>query len=122
MSNVYINSIQANRIPRNKRYAGGYSSSITNINSNNQTLIIQPAIIQFNTDVPAIQDYSIYAGIYGQYPTVEIFTIDENNNRVCRPEKPYFNMILNDAGEYIIDSIIFGVFPEGIQTGFITIK
>lgn len=124
MSNVLINSLQVNRIPRNGRYAGGYGVSISNVNNttNNGANAIDPFILEFNTDQPQISDYSIYADIYGQTPTIELFTIDENNNRIKRPEQPYFNMILNDANEYIINSIVFGTLSDGIQTGFITIK
>lgn len=119
MSNVYINSLQANRFPRNNRYYGGQGLNV--VNNSSQSVPTQKAIIEFNTDTPTIPDYSIYADVYGQTPTIELFTIDENNNRIKRPEFPYFNMILNSANEYVIGSIVFGTFGEGAQVGFITI-
>jgi len=99
-------------------YVDGNRSGVSNIT------VPDKMVIEFNTDTPTIPDYSIYADIYGQYPTIELFTydVDNINNRIRRPEAPYFNMILNYANEYVIDSIIFGTFGEGSQKGFITIS
>jgi hypothetical protein len=122
MANVLVNSSQVNRYPRNKRFYGGMY--VEGSSQSNQQLPPQKAVIEFNTDTPTIPDYSIYADVYGQYPTIEMFTydVDNVNNRIKRPELPYFNMILGDDGvTYVIDSIIFGTFGEGAQVGFITI-
>jgi len=116
MANILVNNVSVNKIARNKRiYTGG---SISNI-SGGDLIVTGKEIIPFTTATPGIPDYSIYADIYGQYPTIEMFTIDELGNRIKRPEYPYFTLNITTG---LIETIIFGTFGEGIQTGFITIS
>jgi len=117
MANVLVNSTPVNKEQRNKRIYGG--DSIPNVFPSGSDPQIPKKVIDFNTDTPTIPDYSIYADIYGQYPTIEIFTIDELGNRIKRPEMPYFTI---NGISGLIETIIFGVFGEGVQTGFITIS
>lgn len=116
MANVFVTNIEVNRRSRNKRpYSGYFSYSNTNVNNNTG---IAKTVIEFvDEDEPSVLLYDTdYAPDYGQYPTVAIFTIDPSGNRIERSEKPYFIML-----DGKIDSIVFGTFADGLQTGFITI-
>jgi len=73
--------------------------------------------ISFESDVPLISDYSIFAAEFGQFPDIKLTTIDALGNRITRSELPYFVM---DAG--LISSIEFGILVDGVQRGFITIS
>lgn len=117
MANVYVTNIEVNRRSRNKRpYSGYFSYSNTNVNNNTG---IAKTIIEFvNEDFPEVLLYDTdYAQDYGQYPTIALFTIDGDGNRVERSEKPYFVMNVDNK----IESVNFGTLADGEQTGFISI-
>lgn len=77
---------------------------------------VEPFIL---VDTPTIINYkTLFAPVYGQLPTVRLFTTNEDGNRIERPEKPCF--ILDVNGE--IESITFGELADGAQTGFIKIQ
>jgi len=116
MANVLVNSTSVNKEQRNRRNYGGNTTN--NVGGGGQLIPINKQIIEFNTATPTIPDYSIYADIYGQYPTIEMFTIDEFGNRIKRPEMPYFTI---NGTTGLIETIVFGIFGEGAQIGFITI-
>ena len=115
MANVLVNTITASRKPRNDRYPDVSGTTIIS-SSENPFIPIEKAIIPFGTDTPTIPDYSIYADIYGQVPTIELFTYDVDGNLIKRVEQPYFTLV-----DGLISSISFGTFGDGSQIGFITI-
>lgn len=115
MANVLTNQITASRLPRNKRFPG-VSGGTTITNVQNPFIPIEKAIIPFGSDSPTIPDYSIYADVYGQVPTIELFTYDVDGNLIKRVEQPYFTLVNG-----LISSISFGTFGDGSQIGFITI-
>lgn len=117
MANVLVNNISVPRIARNKRIYGGNSSTSSQQIVTPETIPINKTIIPFGTDTPTIPDYSIYRDIYGEFPTIELFTYDESNNIIKRTEQPYFIMALGK-----VSSIVFGTFAEGSLIGFITIS
>lgn len=119
MANVNVNEISVPRIARNKRiYDGNTGTYITNQNNSINEVAISKAIVPFiNSDTPRIDDYSEYTELYGQFPIITLYAIDESGNRVERTEKPYF--ILNV--ENLITSVSFGNVGE-LLTGFITIS
>jgi hypothetical protein len=119
MSNVYVNDVRRNKIARNRL---PYTSSFRNTVYNNAVNTTPKTVIEFNTDTPVVADYTIYAKTYGQYPTIEIFTYDEYNNIIQRPEKAYFHRTYDaDLDKYLISSIEFGTLSDGVQVGYITI-
>lgn len=126
MSDVYVNSLQTNRMPRNRRYYGGSFFDSRTTSGAQQINVPDKAIIEFETDTPRIDTYEPYLETYGKYPTVRLYTYDESNNRIERPEKPYFLMYLkiyDDATtELLISAVEFGTLSDGVQRGFITIS
>ncbi|MGE5052055.1 MAG: hypothetical protein ACM3KI_11175 [Bacillota bacterium] len=113
-------------MPRNRRYYGGTFIDSRTETGTRQLNVPDKAIIEFNTDTPRIDTYEPYLETYGKYPTVRLYTYDELNNRIERPEKPYFLMYLkiyDDATtELLISAIEFGTLSDGVQQGFITIS
>lgn len=114
--NVFVSSIQVNKRARNKRPYNGYFSYSVNNSSVNSG--VGKTVIEFTgINNPQIADYETdYAPSYGQYPTIALFTIDGDNNRVERSENPYFVMGIDGK----INSVNFGTL-DGIYSGFITI-
>jgi hypothetical protein len=92
---------------------------MTKTTGNNTPLdIVSKKIIPFgSTDTPSIPDYSIYAEQYGQYPSVELYFVNEAGNRARYSAEPE---ILFDLGGKI-SSINFGTLPEAI-TGYISLQ
>lgn len=119
MANVYVNTIGRNKIARNRL---PYINTTQNIISGGgaATSAIKPLIIPFTaTDFPNISDYSIYEYPYGQYPSIELYTYDENNNVISRAEKAIFNRAYDaDTDSYKITDINFGALSDGNQTGY----
>lgn len=114
MANVLVNSTSVNKQQRNKRNWGG--SQLNNVVANNPFIPVGKTIIEFNTDTPSIPDYSIYADIYGQWPTIDIYTRDIYGSLIKRSELPYFTFVNG-----LIDTVVFGTLADGVQEGFITI-
>lgn len=125
MSNVYVNSSQVNRMPRNRRYYGG-SFFDSRTQQGSAISVPDKAIIEFETDTPRIDTYEPYLEVYGKKPTVRIYTYDTLGNIIERPEKPFFltyEKIYDDmTTEILISAIEFGTLSDGVQTGFITIS
>lgn len=114
MANVLVNSTLVNKEQRNRRNYGAIVS--TSQRSSSTVNPPQKAVIEFNTDTPTIPDYSIYADVYGQWPSIWMYTRDIYGSLIDRPEKPYYHF---ENG--LIDWIEFGALSDGVQEGFIVI-
>lgn len=95
--------------------AAGSAAGVATINP---TMVLAPPLpIAFTASMaPSILNYDTdYSNAYGQYPTIKLFTIDSDGNRLERSEKPKYLLV---AG--LIDSIVYDL--AQIETGFILIS
>lgn len=117
MADVRTNNISVPRIARNKRIYSGSNATYQAVTQNQSVSnYIEPTIVEFTAiDNPSIPDYSIYSDTYGQYPSIKLYEIDIDGNRIERTEKPYFYIV-----DDLISSIVFGILPD-IINGFILI-
>ena len=127
--NVYVSSIFVPMVARNKRIYGSITNNTTTVTTTvpsveiPQTKLTPNVVIEFvNTSTPEVLDYNtLYAPEHGQYPRIELFTIDENGNRWKRQDVPIYVMTNKDGDiDDLIDSIRFDLSRE--ETGFILIN
>lgn len=125
-SNVYQYSLSVPRKFRNGRiYTGGQTSvETTLINSNSlinetETKATRSAkvVIGFtDTSTPAVENYdTLYNDVYGEFPTVQLFTFPEAGVRWERQEKPIYTIV-----DGIVTTITFDLSTN--ETGFIVIS
>lgn len=127
MANVYTSDLIVPAIARNNRdyhggtWTGGTGSGNTIIINNTTTNTggYTKEIISFTaTATPEITDYTgSYATVYGQFPTISLYTYDEDDNLIQRTEKPKF--IMGGVIPHIV-SIIFDLGEPA--TGFIILS
>ncbi len=125
MSNVYVMIMAVPAVARDKRIYGS-GTAFTSVFS--QPSIPAPAVsptdvIEFTAiSNPSLLTYNtLYAPTHGQWPRITLITIDADNNRIERIEKPTYIMTDKDGTiDDLIDSIVYDLAQP--ETGYMILQ